>query len=79
MQSGLRRPANAMPDFVKAELESAGLTGAFDSRPPYQRNDYLGWISRAKRPGTREKRLNQMLEELRAGDRYMKMHYRAKT
>lgn len=51
---------------------------AFESRPPYQRNDYLGWISRAKRPETREKRLAQMLDELAGGDRYMHMAYKAK-
>ena len=47
--------------------------GAYEARPWYQRNDYLGWIARAKRPETREKRLSQMLEELRAGNVYMKM------
>ncbi len=74
----LRRPLNPMPDFVKAALDTEGLMSAFENRPPYQRNDYLGWITRAKRPETREKRLRQMLEELRAGDRYMKMAYRAR-
>ena len=77
-QSGLRRPINPMPEFVKAALESQGLMSAFEKRPPYQRNDYLGWIARGKRAETREKRLLQMLEELRAGDRYMRMPYRAK-
>jgi len=48
----------------------------YRARPPYQQNDYLGWIARAKRPGTRQKRIEQMLEELAAGDRYMKMVYR---
>jgi uncharacterized protein YdeI (YjbR/CyaY-like superfamily) len=67
-----------MPEFVKAALETEGLMGAFENRPPYQRNDYLGWISRAKRPDTREKRFRQMLEELRDGDRYMNMAYQAK-
>ena len=44
--------------------------------PPYQRNDYIGWIAGAKREETRRKRLSQMLDELRGGDRYMKMAYR---
>ncbi len=55
------------------------LTQAYDARPPYQRNDYIGWITRAKLPVTREKRLNQMLEELAKGDVYMKMAYRPKS
>ena len=46
-----------MPDYVRAALLRQGLMDAFESRPPYQRNDYLGWISRAKRPETRERRL----------------------
>jgi hypothetical protein len=41
--------------------------------PPYQQNDYIGWITRARRPETQEKRLDQMLEELEKGDVYMKM------
>ncbi|MFC1661517.1 YdeI/OmpD-associated family protein [Gemmatimonadota bacterium] len=76
--AGLRRPLNPMPEWVKAALESQSLMAAFEGRPPYQRNEYLGWVSRAKRPETREKRLLQMLEELRTGDRYIKMPYRAK-
>ena len=67
-----------MPDFVRAALLRQDLLDAFESRPPYQRNDYLGWISRAKRPETREKRLAQMLDELAGDDRYMNMAYKAK-
>ncbi|WP_363157901.1 YdeI/OmpD-associated family protein [Yoonia sp.] len=52
------------------------LKGAFDLRPWYQRNDYLGWIMRAKRDATKVRRLQQMLDELRAGDAYMNMAWR---
>jgi uncharacterized protein YdeI (YjbR/CyaY-like superfamily) len=76
--SRLRRPRNPMPDFVREALVRADLMEAFERRPPYQRNDYLGWIARAKRPATREKRLAQMLDELASGDRYMNMPYNAK-
>jgi len=51
---------------------------AFEKRPHYQQNDYLGWIARAKRSATREKRLAQMLDELDGGERYMNMPYDAK-
>ncbi len=64
-----------MPDFVREALESRGLAAAYDARPPYQRNDYLGWIARAKREGTVQKRLTQMLDELERGDVYMKMDW----
>ena len=44
---------------------------AYHARPAYQRNDYIGWITRAKRDATKAKRLTQMLDELKRGDVYM--------
>ena len=67
-----------MPDDLAARLETAGLRALYDARPAYQRNDYLGWIARAKLLETREKRICQMLDELRAGDAYMKMKWHPK-
>lgn len=64
-----------MPDFVSDALAEQGLLEAYLSRPAYQQNDYVGWIIRAKRPETKEKRLFQMLDELRRGNVYMKMDY----
>jgi uncharacterized protein YdeI (YjbR/CyaY-like superfamily) len=72
------RPRYPMPDFLREALETRGLMDAYRARPPYQRNDYIGWITRAKRIETREKRLNQMLEELEKGDVYMKMDWNPK-
>ena len=74
----LKRPLHPMPEFVRTALEEKNLMGAYLQRPPYQRNDYIGWISRAKLPATRQKRLEQMLDELFRGDVYMKMTYRPK-
>ncbi len=62
-----------MPDWVQTALEQAGLMDAYHTRPPYQQNDYLGWIAGAKRPKTQQKRLAQMLQELREGNVYMRM------
>ena len=67
-----------MPPFVKQALISNNLMTAYRRRPPYQQNDYVGWITRAKQKATQEKRLNQMIDELIRGDRYMKMVYAAK-
>ncbi len=67
------RPRHPMPGFVREALEEHDLIAAYEARPPYQRNDYLGWITRAKREDTRQRRLAQMLDELRRGDVYMKM------
>lgn len=76
--SQLRRERHPMPSDVQEALVQYGLLAAYRSRPPYQQNDYLGWITRAKQAGTRTKRINQMLDELARGDRYMKMVYRPK-
>lgn len=65
-----------MPTDVRRALEDANLTEAYDDRPPYQRNDYIGWITRAKRDDTRRRRIEQMLAELIAGDVYMRMEWR---
>ena len=65
-----------MPAFVKDALEDRRLMDAYLQRPPYQQNDYLGWISNAKREHTRMRRLSQMLQELEQGGIYMKMKWR---
>ncbi|MDH2917366.1 MAG: YdeI/OmpD-associated family protein [Gallionella sp.] len=74
----MTRERYTMPDFIRDALTKRKLTAAYDARPPYQRNDYIGWITRAKLPETQQKRLAQMLEELAKGDVYMKMAYRGK-
>jgi len=77
MTSRLKRARNSMPDFIKSALAQNNLMDAYRLRPPYQQNDYIGWITRAKRPETQEKRLNQMLDELERGGVYMKMVHQA--
>jgi len=67
-----------MPDFFRAALEARNLMEAYRSRPPYQQNDYIGWIMRAKLEATRQKRLEQMLDELEQGGVYMKMKWSGK-
>ena len=67
----LRRDLHPMPEFVMDALLTQNLLTAFNARPPTQRNDYLGWIARAKREKGQQERLAQMLYELASGDRYM--------
>lgn len=62
-----------MPADVEQRLLGEGLMDDYKQRPRYQRNDYLGWIGRAKQPETRQKRIQQMLDELRIGGIYMNM------
>jgi uncharacterized protein YdeI (YjbR/CyaY-like superfamily) len=66
-----------MPAAVREALKTGRLESAYRARPAYQRNDYLMWIQQAKRPETRERRIAQMLRELRQGNVYMKMKWHA--
>ena len=61
------RPRYEMPDFFRDALNEHELMDAYLARPPYQQNDYIGWITRAKLEATKQKRLNQMLDELKGG------------
>jgi uncharacterized protein YdeI (YjbR/CyaY-like superfamily) len=70
------RPRFEMPEFIRIAIDSRGLMDAYNARPPYQRNDYIGWINRARLETTRQKRLNQMLDELEGGKLYMNMKWR---
>jgi hypothetical protein len=74
-----RRPLQPMPSFVRQALLARGLMRAYRGRPAYQRNDYLSWIQRAKRAETGQKRLTQMLDELKRGNRYMNMVHRPRV
>ncbi|NMC53328.1 MAG: YdeI/OmpD-associated family protein [Chloroflexi bacterium] len=68
-----KRPRHPMPAFVAQTRAERGLQAAYQQRPPYQQNDYIGWILRAKRAETRQKRLLQMLDELEKGGVHMGM------
>ena len=70
-----RRKVHEVPDYITSALDENGLWEHYRARPPYQRNDYIGWIISGKREETRQKRLSQMLEELLGGDAYMGMAY----
>jgi len=71
----LKRPVHPMPDDVKDRLASEVLTDAYRARPPYQQNDYIGWIERAARPETRQRRIDRMIGELKDGRLYMGMKH----
>jgi uncharacterized protein YdeI (YjbR/CyaY-like superfamily) len=73
----VRRKRYPLPAFMKEALDRANLMTDYEARPPYQRNDYIGWIMRATQEATKLKRLKQMLDELRKGGVYMKMKHAA--
>ena len=69
------RPRYPMPDFFRDAINARRLMDAYLARPDYQRNDYIGWINRAKLESTNQKRLNQILDELERGGVYMRMKW----
>lgn len=73
----LQREKQPMPEYVRDALEESGVVEDYEARPEYQRNDYLMWISNAKRDETKRKRLNQMIDELRRGGVYMNTEHPA--
>jgi len=72
-----KRPRHAMPASIKAALSKRGVLKAYNARPAYQRNDYLGWIAQGKTEATQAKRTEQMLSELERGGVYMGMKHGA--
>ena len=74
----LTRDIHPMPAFVAAALTARDLRAAFDARPAYQKNDWIGWIAGAKREDTKQRRLEKMLSELAAGHGYMGMEWHPK-
>jgi uncharacterized protein YdeI (YjbR/CyaY-like superfamily) len=76
--SKLKRPRHDIPDYVIRALNDNNLMDRYKARPAYQQNDYIAWITRARQEETRGKRLAQMLDELKKGDKYMKMRFRAR-
>jgi hypothetical protein len=68
---------------LQARSSSPGRSRASDCSPenPWGLSplecQYIGWIMRARRQTTQDNRLQQMLDELATGDRYMQMAYRA--
>ena len=77
MNAVVARATNEMPSDIMETLIEEDLVADYERRPRYQRNDYLGWIGRAKRPETRRQRVDQMIAELRRGGVYMKMSHPA--
>ena len=71
----LTRTRYKLPDYIRDALTERKLMDAYRQRPDYQQNDYIGWITRAKREETKEQRLSQMLDELKGGKLYMNMSW----
>ena len=56
-----------MPGNVRGALQKRKLMDAYLARPEYQKVEYLKWLAVAVGPAAKQKRLDQMLEELEKG------------
>lgn len=66
----LKPPTFEMPREFKDALSANKKAGAFfETLPPSQKKQFIGWIASAKRPETRQKRLGKAMELLKGGQR----------
>jgi len=62
----MRSVKTAVPDDLRAALDAAKVSAAFDALPPSHQSEYLRWIDEAKRPATRATRVNKTVERVAA-------------
>lgn len=62
-----RPPPVAPPDLVVALEKNREARATFDAFPPSHKREYVEWISEAKRPETRARRLAQAIEWMADG------------
>ncbi len=74
MRTGTRAPAKAPVamtlEFADALSNSKAASATFEALPPSCRREYLEWVTSAKRPETRERRIAQALAMLEVGKRF---------
>ncbi|HSV42626.1 MAG TPA: YdeI/OmpD-associated family protein [Methanomassiliicoccales archaeon] len=56
------------PEDLRKELEDEGLLAVYEAISPSHRRAYFNWISQARRPETRAKRIAEAIEHIRRGD-----------
>ncbi len=56
-----------VPDDLRDAMAAAGITAQFDALAPSHRKEYVRWITEAKRPETRAKRVAEALDKIREG------------
>ncbi len=62
-----KAPAEAPDDLQAALRENASATATFESFSPSCRREYVEWVTEAKRPETRAKRIAQAVEWMAEG------------
>ena len=64
-----KSPIQMPPDLAAALAASPSARATFDGFPPSCRREYLEWVTEAKRPETRARRIAQAVEMMAAGKR----------
>lgn len=57
----------AVPDDLARALGTAGASGAFEALAPSHRKEYVRWITEAKKPETRARRVAEAVERVAEG------------
>ena len=56
-----------VPDDLAAAMATAGATAKFDELAPSHRKEYVRWVTEAKKPETRAKRIAEAIEMIGEG------------
>ncbi len=62
-----REDVSSVPDDLVQELENYDAWTGFDNWPASQKKQYLYWLETAKRPETREKRIQAIVRMAKRG------------
>lgn len=65
--SRAKAPLDVPPDLAAALAANAAAKATFDAFPPSHRREYLEWITEAKKPDTRARRIAQAVEMMAEG------------
>lgn len=69
-QRTLPGPLHELPDDLRTGLElNAGILSAWNDLTPLGRNEFICWVTSAKKPETRARRIRRTGEELEEGMR----------
>jgi uncharacterized protein YdeI (YjbR/CyaY-like superfamily) len=69
-RTSAKAPIAMPPDFAALLGKSKPATATFEGFPPSCKREYLEWITTAKRPETRERRMAEAVTRMAAGRRY---------
>jgi uncharacterized protein YdeI (YjbR/CyaY-like superfamily) len=69
-RTSAKAPIPVPPEFAALLAKSKPATAAFEAFPPSCKREYLEWITTAKRPETRERRISEALIRIAAGRRF---------